>query len=330
MNATDSLEALRRTNPRRTPHYNETLDRLTTSALDRLALGRAHVPAPVERPSSRRSRRRLARPGIAISTGVALVAAAVIVTVVFVVGSPVGPTAIPPAAAMERAVAHSATAADKSGIVRIELTQDGALWATETVHWNGDNVSLSDQQPTRSGGDLLLVDGMVYAKDLPDAPEQWHAIGSPDSFEPDSGTTPTQFLAAAREDAGGSTLRRITAAMTDLITVAGQDGSTVYRGHVAAGELARETGFKEGQAIRVLPYGYVAHDDASDPSSPIAMTITVGADTTIHSIVAAWGGSSTWVYGLTFTELGSASQLTAPADAMPFAPCRHAPAPGGC
>ena len=63
-----------------------------------------------------------------------------------------------------------------------------------------------------------------------------------------------------------------------------------------AGELARTTGTKDGQPIRVLPYGYVAHDDAADPSSPIAVTITVGADDAVRSITATWGGASSWTY----------------------------------
>ncbi len=70
--------------------------------------------------------------------------------------------------------------------------------------------------------------------------------------------------------------------MTDLTTSAGADGSTIYQGHVPAGDLGRETGTKDGQTLRVLPYGYVAHDQASNPSSMIAVSITVGADETIQ------------------------------------------------
>ena len=63
------------------------------------------------------------------------------------------------------------------------------------------------------------------------------------------------------------TLRRITGGMNGLTTRRLDDGSTVYSGTVAAGLIARETGFKEGQPIRVLPFGYVAHDEAADPRS---------------------------------------------------------------
>jgi hypothetical protein len=135
-----------------------------------------------------------------------------------------------------------------------------------------------------------------------------------------------------REDASGETLRRITAAMTDLTThVTGiVDSSTIYQGHVPAGTLARETGTKEGQTIRVLPYGYVAHDNASEPSSPIAVTITVGSDDTIRAVTATWGGVSSWTYQLTFDDLGSAPELAAPTNARPLLDCRLAPERPDC
>ena len=106
----------------------------------------------------------------------------------------------------------------------------------------------------------------------------WVELGSAKSVDPGSGTTPDEYLAAVRDDIGGSTLRRFTDAMKDLSTKRLDDGATVYSGTVAAGLIARETGFKEGQAIRVLPFGYVAHDEAADAKSPLDVAVTVGSD----------------------------------------------------
>ena len=53
-----------------------------------------------------------------------------------------------------------------------------------------------------------------------------------------------------------------------------------------------------------------------DSLAPITVTITVGADSTIQSMAATWSGGSTWIYKLTFTELGSAPELTAPTNAQ--------------
>ena len=43
---------------------------------------------------------------------------------------------------------------------------------------------------------------------------------------------------------------------------------------VAAGQIARETGFKEGEAIRVFSFGYVAHGAAADPASLLDTAVT--------------------------------------------------------
>jgi hypothetical protein len=76
----------------------------------------------------------------------------------------------------------------------------------------------------------------------------------------------------------GYATRWITAAMTGLATRRIDDGSTVYSGTVAAGVIARETGFKEGQAIRVLPFGYVAHDRPRTPHlRPLGTEASVAA-----------------------------------------------------
>jgi hypothetical protein len=78
-------------------------------------------------------------------------------------------------------------------------------------------------------------------------------LGRQANIDPGSGTTPDEYLAAAREDVGGVTLRRITNAMTGLTTSRLDDGSTVYGGSVAAGLITTDSGFKEGVSIRVLP-----------------------------------------------------------------------------
>lgn len=94
------------------------------------------------------------------------------------------------------------------------------------------------------------------------------------------------------------------------------DGSTVYSGTVRAGLIARETGFKEGQAIRVLPFGYVAHDEAADPATTLETTVTVGADGVVREIAVVWGGSaSRWTYTVSYSSLGSTPALVAPANA---------------
>ena len=107
--------------------------------------------------------------------------------------------------------------------------------------------------------------------------------------------------------------------MTGLATRRLTDGSTVYSGTVAAGVIARETGFKEGHAIRVLPFGYVAHDEAADPSSPLATAVTIDSGGVVRETAVTWGSSpSAWRYTVTYSGLGATAAPVAPADAPPL------------
>jgi hypothetical protein len=314
MNGTDSLTALRRANPRHKPEFIDLADAVATRAA-------SHAPfvanAP-QQPAGPRLRHRLHVRVLAV----AALVMAVTTLGALAFGSRFEPSTVPPAAAMQEAVAVSAGAADASGTVSVAMTKDGVAWAGKTVRWNGADLSVTDDVSSRPGkGELRVVDGMMYAPD-PETPGGWMELGSPDSIDPGSGTTPDEYLAAAREDAGGATLRRITEAMTGLTATRSDQGSTIYTGRVAAGVLARETGFKEGAVIRVLPYGFVAHDDAADPASLIPITITVGPGDTIAEIAAEWGGASAWTYRLSFRDLGSTPSPSVPDNVKPLLKCR--------
>ena len=122
-----------------------------------------------------------------------------------------------------------------------------------------------------------------------------------------------------REDIGGTTLRRITDAMTGLTTRQLNDGSTVYHGAVPAGLIARESGFKESRTIRVLPFGFAAHDEAANPAALLDVALTVGPDGLVRELVVAWGtGASRWTYSVTYSSLGVTPALVAPANARPL------------
>jgi hypothetical protein len=324
MNGTDSLDALRRANPRNQPGFTRMAGDLTRSA-GNLPLAGQDAPSRRRVRLSPHPRRRW--PVIGIPAAAASGVVAVVVAAVLTAGSPTGSPTLSPAAAMGQAATTSAQAAEQSGTVSIEVTQDGELWGARTVRWNGSDISVTHADPGRAGrGDLLVVDGTLYGPD-PETPDGWFELGSPASIDPDSGTTPDEYLATVRADAGGDTVRRITGAMTGLTTSPGDDGSVVYRGTVPASVLAPETGTKEGVPIRVLPYGYVAHDDADNPDAPIEVRITVRADDTIGEIHASWGGGSSWSYRLRFSDLGSTPAPTAPANARSLCVERGIPCP---
>jgi hypothetical protein len=244
-------------------------------------------------------------------------AAAVAVGALVTLASPGGgPTTVENAvAAVKRAAQVTAATADRSGTAAVRITHNGELWAGKTIRWHGQDLSVSGSDPRRGrrpGAEFLLVDGTMYG--IEDG--EWVAMGSPESIDPDSGTTPGELLAAVREDVGGATLRRLTDGMTGLTAERLGGGSTVYRGRVAAGLIARESGFKEGQAIRVFPFGYVAHDQAADPAAALDAAVSVGADGIIREVAVTWGtNASAWRYTVAYSRLGQTAAPVAPANA---------------
>lgn len=315
MRTSESLEALRRANPRRQARFDEAVDAAAFEVRVRIKTGVA-----ADQPHRRQlPRRRLV--GLS-AIGFAFAAVAAVAVLLTVGSSRVTPGVDNAAAVMKRAATLTAASADQSGTATVRMTHDGQLWALKVVHWNGDDIALTDDTPGRpeSGLPLLVVGGMMYGH-VPDR-KGWVELGPVSSIDPGSGTTPTDILAAVSEDTGGATLRRITGAMAagGLTTTNQADGSTVYRGKVAADQIARQTGFKEGQAIRVFPFGYVAHGNAADPTSALDTAVTVGADGVIREISVAW---ESWAYTVTYSALGSTPQIAAPANAKTLRELRH-------
>jgi hypothetical protein len=222
-------------------------------------------------------------------------------------------------AAFERAATITAASAELSGTAVVRMSHDGKPWAGSTIRWNGDDISVKSDIPDRNGrpgSALLVVDGVVYGVE----DGRWLEMGSPDNIDPGSGTTPTETVAAVREDVGGATFRRITNGMTGLTTRSLADGSTAYSGKVLAGLIARETGFKEGQVIRVLPFGNVANGRAANAAAPLDTTVTVAPDGIVRELAVKW---ETWTYAVAYSRLGEGAAVRAPASALPMGEWRR-------
>jgi hypothetical protein len=306
-----SIDALRSANPRRKPDFEPAVHAAAHAVRARIARTAPDVSSRPRRYASPRLRH--VRASVA---GVSVAAATGLIALFLVVSPAPGPGVESAAAAVEKAAAVTATSADLSGTVIVRMTHNSQVWAASTIHWHGADISVSQDTPDRQGrigSKLLVIDGTVYGIDEDGG---WVAQGSPDNIDPDSGTTPDEDLAAVREDVGGVTLRRITDGMSGLTTTELDDGSSVYSGTVEAGLFARESGFKGGQPIRVLPFGYVAQDEAADPASPLDVAVTVAADGIVREIAVTWGTSaSAWTYTVAYSRLGDTPAPVAPANA---------------
>jgi hypothetical protein len=309
MSMPESFEALRRANPRARAGFAESVEAAAGAVHNEIAAADDNAPR------RHRPRRRV----VGLSAAGAALATAVAVAGFVTVGSSGVQSA---SAAFEKAAAVTAASAERSGTAEVRMTHNGEVWVERTIRWNGGDLALSSDEPRRSkkpGTDLIVVDGLMYV--IEDG--GWASIGSPKSLDPESGTTPDEYLAAVREDVGGRTLRRITSGMTGLTTHTLADGSTVYSGAVAAGLIARETGFKEGESLRVLPFGYVAHDQAADPANRLQTAVTVGPEGVVREIAVTWG---TWTYTVTYSRLGETAAPKAPANARDLLKGRRIPA----
>lgn len=324
MSKPESFHALHRANPRRKPGFQHSV----RATADLVSVQIAIADEPLTPTGTLVSHTHLRRRRIHVSLATAGLAAAAIAAVFVVVGSLGGGTSVENArAAVRKAASVTAASAERSGTAVVRIAHDGRPWAGKTVRWNGQDVSIVDDSgPFRSSGrELRVVGGRLYG---PDPRGGWIDLGSPESIDPGSGTTPAEHLAAVREDIGGVTLRRITHAMAELTTKRIPDGSVVYRGTVPAVLIARESGFKEGQRIRVFPFGYVAHDEAANPAALLDTSVTV-TDGIVRELAVTWGTSaSAWTYTVAYSNLGTTPAPVAPKNARPF-PDRTPPQPPG-
>jgi hypothetical protein len=301
MSMPESFEALRRANPRTRDDFADSVEAAAGAVHNEIAA------ADDTAPRRSRPRRRL----VGLSAAGAALAAAVAVVAFVTVGSSGVQNA---SAAFEKAAAVTAASAERSGTAEVRMTHNGEAWAGSTIRWHDGDIAIS-----RDGLEMVVVDRFMYVIEE----GRWVNIGSPESIDRGSGTTPDEYLAAVREDVGGPALRRITNGMTGLTTRTLGDGSTVYSGAVQAGLIAREAGFKEGQVIRVLPFGYVAHDQAADPANRLQTAVTVGADGIVREIAVTWGA---WTYTVTYSQLGETAAPKAPANPRDLLRERRIPA----
>ena len=301
MSTSESSEALRRSNPRSNARFAESVDAVRAQ----IAITEAAQVQPARRRGAALVRLAAVGAVLAIAVGVAALT----------VRSPGGGPGVDDAAAeVRKAAAVTTSAAERSGTAVVRITHDGELWAGSTIRWHDGDLSVSSDAPDRrgrAGAHLLLVGGTLYGFDE----GRWVIFGDPAGIDPGSGTTPDEYVAAVREDVGGMTLRRIAGRVTGLTISRPGNGATVYQGQIAAGAIARETGFKEGETIRVLPFGHVAHDEAANAPALLDVAVTVGADGVVRQISVSWG---TWDYTVTYGSLGSAPALEAPKNAQPL------------
>lgn len=78
----------------------------------------------------------------------------------------------------------------------------------------------------------------------------------------------------------------------------------------------------------MFPFGYVAHDEAANQQAQLDLAVTVGVDGVVREIAVTWGTpSSSWVYRVAYSELGTTAAPVAPSNARDLLKERLAPEP---
>ena len=315
MNTSETLQILHRANPRAQEGFAHSVDAVADQV--RTNLVTTPPDAGIRNPITVR---RL----MPVSAAAAVVAATVVAALTL--GGPGGRTGVEDAAAaVKKAAAVTADAAEQSGTAVVRITHDGEVWGGTTIRWHDGNLAVSRDVPSpesvksytavRAGTAFIVVDGILYGPD-PGQQGDWLVFGDPANVDPDTGTSPGEYAGTVRKDVGGVTLRRITGGMAGLTADEQPDGTTVYRGSVPAGLIAMERGIKDGQPIRVLPFGYVAHGEAADPNAPLDIELTVGPADVLRRIAVSWQPG--WMYTITYSDLGATADVEAPKNAQPL------------
>ncbi len=269
------------------------------------------------RPLEARGPRRRARLAWA-SAGAAVLAGVAVGAILVTTGASHGSLVENAYAALKNAA--QATAASKSGVVIARISHNGTAQITNTLRWNGDDVSLASDSKALPE-EVRFVDGKLYQRlgppkagsksgqandgtNLLDGRWRDYGSGDPRSFG-------QEWLAPTRADISGDTLKKIAAAMKDLKETANADGSTTSSANGTAAVIVGKTGF---------PYAIRPLGGADSPSTPVNIELTVGKDGIIRQLKASYGAQGSWVYSADYSPLGSAPAVTVPENAIDVAP----------
>jgi len=263
-----------------------------TSAVS-LAELRGETP-PAAKRMSRPRRRAL---GLS-ATGAVVVAAGAIAAFMLLTGGNNGLVVSPvQAAEAVKKAAVDTSAAAQSGVISTVLLIDGEAQVSNTVSWNGDDLSLvveNDEQRQ-----LRYVDGLYYETygysmgvSTGDTSHlgEWIRCTDYDNGGPSEPglsavemPNPSQWLTAAHTDLAGAGLVDLVTGASGYGQTVNADGSITYAGTTTVATIQSQDWSLSGLPIANQPSFKVL-----DTSTPVAMRATVGADGLIQELALDW------------------------------------------
>ena len=298
MPSSESLEDLRRANPRNQPGFAELVDEYEPLKAQIVA---TPIAAPRRSKPRRLPRRRLIRRLIGVSMAGAALTVAAMLGGVFLSG---GSTDSAYAAA-KKAVAVTSANAVNSGTIVTRLSRDGATVATETTSWNGSDISLKNVFDTASELRLVGQDSYELRSDGRWTHYDASALGLPAFLK--------EMLASARVDVAGTTVRNIIDATSGLEQTENADGSTTYSGTANAdASIGVVIDTTTGSVLALVTRAIRPIANAKDRSTVVSVQLTVGSDGLISSLRVSFQSDGSWAQTSDYSELGSTAAITAP------------------
>ena len=327
------LRELRKADPRSQAGFEELVEQhasIRETILATEAAPKRHpaqvLPARTERTPART--RRPSKRLVGLSAGAAFAVAAAVVAAVLLLGGgnpSLTPTPALAAEAAKKAAVDTAAAA-KSGVIETVLLIDGEAQVMNKISWNGNDLSLLVQNDAQR--QIRYVDGLYYETSGYSVPietgdssqvDRWIHITSFDN----DGTgnmagsaieqpAPAQWLTAARTDLAGDGLTELVSGAQGYTQATNDDGSVSYSATTTVAAIQ-----SQDWGLAGLPEASQPSFKVLDTSTPVAITVTVGADGLIRELKLDWTGdlpgeAFAWSYKTTYSQLGTAPAITAP------------------
>jgi hypothetical protein len=236
------------------------------------------------------------------------------------------PTAVAGAAALAAvlaltltASAPSAYAAARTALARTEAASSGTMtlgggFGEITTTWNDGNIALTGGKVLGPLSQFLIVDGGLYVQQ--DDGTWLHYADA--SNVPDELAARVQL---ARDNVAGNSPDQILALATGISQTTQPDGSTVYTGTIPNSSADPDTLITPSDDV--LMATILSHRLGDPSDTPMQLRMVAGTDGTVQEVDLTRAGDS---MRFTYSDLGTTSPITAPANATEMAPDALPPA----
>jgi hypothetical protein len=217
------------------------------------------------------------------------------------------------------ASAPNAAAAAKKALTRTEASSSGTMtlgggFGEITTEWNDGNIALTGGKVLGPLNQFLIVDGGLYVQQDDGA---WLHYA-------DASNVPDELAARvqlARDNVAGNSPDQILALATEISQTTQPDGSTVYTGTIPSSNVDPDSLITPSDDVLIAMI--LSHRLGDPGDQPMQLRMVAGTDGTVQEVDLTRTGDS---IKFAYSDLGTTSPITAPANATEMAPDAEPPA----